>query len=443
MSAKTEMNDSSTMMVYGGAVATFVAAVPKTPVNRELRDTDVLKMASWGLNNDLPQLIITELKRNQDLGSLLDLQARIMYAGGVDYELMDPETYEPLENQVDKDIEAFLKRNWMYPIQACQDFYRFFNVFPEMILTENRDKIKWLIGRKANECRYASQNSSGKIPKCYINSNWPSANPEDKETLKYPVLDPVMDQPEALRKRKDGVNYIYGLSFPTGETYYSIPNWWALKSSKWLELANKIPAFKLAMMNNQISLKYHIQFPDYYWEWRYPTWKKMSEGEKTEKKQKEIKTIVDMLQGEENSGKTLVTGYKFDEHHNKEYPGIKVEPIDDKIKDGIYLEDSVEATIKIFTALGVDPTILGIVPSKGGSSLGGSNKREALNIYISIIQTHIDLVLRPYDFISDYNGWNNDKQIVRWHFKAPLLQTLDQVTPKDRETVPQESKSKL
>lgn len=428
------LNEETELVVSGAAIAIFDNSgdAPQKVVNREVREQAASKLIKWGDDNDLPQKILAELKKNSDLAAMLDLQARIMYTGGVDYELMDPITYQPLEKQADAEIEAFLKRNWMYPIQASQDFYKFFNFFPQFTLTNNRRKIKWLVAHPANWCRYALQDSNGKIKKCYVNANFPDAEVNDKETLDLPTIDPILDLPENLQKRNDGPHYIYGLSYPTGETFYSVPIFWGLKEGKWLELANRIPAFKLALMKNQVTVKYLIKFPSTYWAFRYQNWSKMSDLQKKEAKTKEIKTVVDYLQGEENAGKTLTTT-TYKEPGRTDYTGIEITPIDDKIKDGVYLEDGVMAHIKFFTALGLDPAILGVVPGKGGSNRSGSDKREAITMYLRLIQMHIDLVLKPYDFVSEYNGWNNDKQLVRWFFREPNLATLDQVTPKKRD----------
>ena len=435
--AAIELNEENQVMVYSSAIATFGDAVtPKKVVDQEILDSASEKIALWGDQNDFPQQILAEIKKNSDLGSLLHLQARVLYAGGVGYRLIDPKTGEPLKNQINPEIRAFIKRNWQYPIQSAEDFYRFFNFFPQFTLTKDRSKIKWLTAHPANKCRYSLQDKSGNISTCYVNANWDQYKAEDKSTLKLPVIDPMFFEAESLRKDRRGSSYVYGMSYPQGETYYSIPNWWALKKSKWLELANKIPAFKLALMNNQVTIKYHIQFPETHWEFISPGFKNQDKEKKKQIKQDEIKKIVDLLQGEEKAGKSIVSGYQVDPHTLKEYPGIKITAIDDKLKDGIYLEDSVEATIKLFTALGLDPAILGIVPGKGGSNRSGSDKREAIQMYTQLIQPHADLTLRPYDFAADYNGWNNENQLVEFYYKsAGDIPTLDKVTPSQRENI--------
>src|SRR5690606_37166661 len=135
------------------------------------------------------------------------------------------------------------------------DFYKFINVFPELILTANREKINWLVARPANWCRYGIQNKAGDIDKCYVSTEWGSTLVTDEKVLKRPVLNPVYDMPEELRDNKKGLNYMYPLSYPSGRTYYQLASWNAIRKSKWLELANKIPAFKLSVMKNQISIK--------------------------------------------------------------------------------------------------------------------------------------------------------------------------------------------
>lgn len=436
MAEEIVINEGATTMVFEHAIATFETQTPRTTVDKDEKNLSAEVIALWGESNNLPDLIIEQIEKNSDLASLLHLQARIMYAGGVDYELLDPTTYKPLEKQVEPEIEAFLKRNWHYPIQACEDFYRFFNFFPQFTVTQNQQKIKWLIAQPANRCRLSKQDSNGNIKRCYINTKWGDSKPEDPDTLKYGVINAITDQPENVKERNDGPHYIYAMSYPQGKTYYAVPNWWALKVSNWLELANKIPAFKLALMKNQMTIKYHLQFPDTHWKFVYPNWDSFDAKTKVEKKEAEVKKIVDLLQGEKNAGKTIVTGYHFDIIQFKEYPGVKITAIDDKIKDGMYLEDGVMATVKLFTALGMDPAILGIVPGNGGSNRSGSDKREATMMYTQLIQPHVDMVLKPYDFAADYNGWNNDAQLVRFFFKsAGVLPTLDKVTPAERNNI--------
>jgi hypothetical protein len=445
MSKEIYANDSYDLVVstLGEALYEFSDGPDPKPVkDHKSTQLSTSKIHPWGDDNNFPGEIMAELEKNSDLGSFLDLQARTLYSGGVTYDVYDIEAGELIPGKKIPEIEAFIFQNWYYPIQAAVDFYKFFNVFPEFTLSKSRKKINWLICRPANQCRYETQNvKTGVIDHCYINANWAESIVEDKYTQKRRVLNPILDLPSQLQGRRDTNTdtYIYPLSYPTGRTYYQLANWNALRKSKWLELANMIPEFKLAMMKNQLSIKYHIKISSEYWRQKYEgRWESFTPEEKVTKKQEAIAAINTFLKGASNAGKSLTTNMGWDKAVGKEIPGVEISAIDDKIKDGVYLEDSVEATIKIFSALGLDPSILGIVPGKGGSNRSGSDKREALNIYISLIQPHANLLLRPYEFISYYNGWNTAKQLIQWRFKAPLLQTLDQVTPKKRHTIPDE-----
>lgn len=429
------VNVAAATVAYGALATDYSTKQPKKPVDEYAKTTQSTKHMYWGDNDDLPDQFIKAMEHNETLGAAIDLQARLMYAGGLDYDLVDPMTDLPLEKPKSPEITSFLRKNWHYTMQATLDFYKFMNFFPQFTVTKDRSKIAWLTAKPANMCRFGVQDNQGNINRCYIRANWSDYSASKKYELDLPIVNPIYDDAERVRARKDGPHYIYGMSYPSGKTYYSIPNWWALKTSKWLDLANKIPVFKMALMSNQVTIKYHIQFPDTHWEFRYPGFSKEKPEKQKELKEKEIKVIVDTLQGAEKAGKTLVTAIQTDPRTKELYPGIKIEAIDDKIKDGIYLEDSAEATIKIFTALGLDPSLLGIIPGKGGSNRSGSDKREAAAIYISFIQMHVDLVLRPLEFVADYNGWNTDTQLVKWRFKKPFLQTLDDVTPSKREMV--------
>lgn len=398
------------------------------------------KVALWGANNDFPQIIEREIKKNPDLGTVLDWQARALYAGGLTYKVMveDKEGNATYKDRVIPEIEAFLKRNMQYRTHAPVHFYKFFNVFPEFTLSLDRSQIIALTAKKPTQARFGLQNSKTKlIDILYLSSRWTDgAGPDDPDTVKIPVIDPSVYTAELLRMRNDNLHYIYPISYPGEETYYTLAKWDSIRQSKWLELANSIPEFKIALMKNQLSIKYHIQMPDYWMSWKFPDYEALKK--KDPKKAKalvngEIKKFEDFLVGIKNAGKSITSVFKTD-NLGKPWPGWNITAIDDKLKDGAYLEDSVEATMKIYSAVGVDPALAGITPGKSGNSRNGSDKREALNIYLSLCQMHEDLILQPYYFISDYNGWTAKHGHIVWSFIKPYMQTLNQVTPSKRET---------
>lgn len=407
---------------------------PQSAKRDESNEPTDYKIANWGDNNDWPQLVDKDLETNTDLWRSLDMNARALYGGGVEYEVYNLETGETSKKKI-FEIEQFLFQNAKYPLQATGDFYKYANVFPEIIVNKPKTKIFWLSSHPAGHCRYELQDKSGIINNCYINANWgDQANWDDKLTLKRPVLDPWVDMPENLADKSEGPRFIYPLSFPSGKSYYQLPIWNGIRNNGWLKLANDIPKLKAAVMKNQMTIKYHIKFPDYYWSWKYPDWDGLDSKKKKALKKAEFDAIKKWLSGAENAGKSIATGYKTDPDTLKAYPGVEIIPIDDKLKQGIYIEDSTEASIKLFAAAGIDPSLFGFQLGGKGSNLSGSDKREAYNIFVSFMKPYQDIILRPYDFISWFNGWNNRKELIIWKFSRSFMQMLNAVTPSQRET---------
>ena len=358
--------------------------------------------------------------------------------GGLSFKFVDPYDETPVDkSSVDKqhlkEIKQFMKKSWSYPIHAAKNFYKLINVFPQIQLQLVRKKITGLFVREANWCRLGLQNKSGIIEDVYINANWPDALHNDKGTIKVSYLDSVYDTPDDIRD-DDELNYILHLYYPTGKSYYQLAEWNGVRKSR-LPLLNQIPDFKKAIMENQITIKYHIKFPDYYWKNtfgdEYEGW---SEKKKAKARQKEFTRINDFLKGIKNAGKSIATTFMTDPMSTKEFPGVKIEELGEKFKkDGLYLEDETDATIKLYSALGFDPTIFGI-NSGTNQNRGGTDKREAWNMHVAAMTPHSQIILKPFEFISDYNGWNTEEYEVKWFFNNAYMQTLNQVTPEKRDT---------
>ncbi|GAB2553173.1 hypothetical protein [Rufibacter soli] len=406
-------------------------------------ETSTEQVAAWGASNDFPQIIEREIMKNPDLAAALDWKARALYAGGLTYKVMkaDADGNATYVDSVIPEIEAWQKRNLQYRITAPHHFYKFYNTFTEMVLSLDRSQVLFLKAQDPKKCRFGIQNPKTLlIDKVYISSRWAAgATPADKANVKpLPVIDPTLWTPEMVKMRTDGLNYIFPISYPTGNDYYQLAHWDSIRQSKWFELANSIPQFKIALMKNQLTIKYHIQMPDYWMEWKYPGFKGLKPDKQKALTTAELQKFDDFLVGSKNAGKSLTSVFRTDPNM-KAYPGWSITAIDDKLKDGAYLEDSLEATIKIFSAVGVDPSLAGITPGKSGTNRNGSDKREALNIYLSFCQMHEDLLLQPYDFVSEYNGWNKKYGQIVWSFIKPYMQTLNQVTPSQRETTPSDA----
>ncbi len=300
------------------------------------------------------------------------------------------------------------------------DFVWFRNTFPSLILSLNRKEIVGVKRNPAIECRWGKQNTSnGMIEKCIIDANWISTDRTYARTID--VVDPLFDTVEKI-KEGGSYEYIYPTSYvDVDNKFYHLADWDSARTSGWLPASLKIPAFKSALMDNQMTIKYHLKVSPEYWAWKYPDYDAMKVEDKNTCKTLFVQEFNQKMKGTDKAGITLLSLMKLDSM-GKEIPGLSIEAIDNKIKDGIYIEDSNEASTHILTSLGVDPTLTGNGPGKNFGSGSGSDKRVAYNIYMSSIRPWQDLLLQIFGVVRDYNGW--DPELV-FRFRNSLVTTLD------------------
>lgn len=418
---------------------------PQTVLPDDLEESRSLDVAYWGTKNDFPQQVEKHIESNPDLGNVLQYKALKLYSYGITYKAMvaDEEGNAQYIDLIIPEVERWLRRNRDYYLKACVDITKYYNIFPQLVLSLDRKRIEYLKCSETKECRFEIMDPTlGYSKKVFLNPNWDRGGTiTEKKTVEIPVAHPLYYPPELLRERRDGLNYIMPISFPTGKKYYQLATWNTIIASQWLELANSIPKFKLALMNNQVTLKYHVQMPDYWMEWKYPKYKTLSKEEQKKLVDSEVKKFDEFLVGVEKSGKSITSIFKTDPATGKEWPGWRITPIDDKLKDGKYIEDAQEATTKIYSSAGVDPALGGFTPGKSGANRNGSDKREAGNELYTQLFAFEELICQPYEYVTEYNGWDalatqqlkGREAMLVWGSIKAFQQTLNQVTPAERE----------
>jgi len=414
---------------------------PSVPKRSTDEDAEADEFIHWGDYNDFP-LVARELKESSpDLVSALDWKARALYASGISFSIVDPFTEEALPptpeiRKLAFKVQRFLFDNRSYLLAAAIDITDLFHGFAEMILDESRTEIKRINCLPGYQCRLSKKNPDGLIPFVFVHPDWANhLGKGDKKQQKIPAINPMVHSPEDIREETGGsFRYVYPLLYPASKPSYQLPHWFSIKKSGWLDFGNMIPEMKKAILTNLTLIRYHIQMPDYWMTDRYKNWGSMTDATRVAAIKKEFKVINDVLTGPSNAGKSIYTMFKTMTATGKEYAGWKITPVDDKMKDGALLADSSEATIKVFSATSIDPSLHGIIPGKGGSNRSGSDKREALNIYMSLSTAISDILLEPFRFAGWYNGWNTADRMVKLDIQKPILQTLNAVTPSKRET---------
>lgn len=387
-------------------------------------------VAPWGPANNFPQQVIADLEKSSVIGPVLDWKTRAVYGKGVVYGRV---SYDEKGNEIfvrfkDPRIDAFFRRSKIrrYAFEGLQNLNTFYNAWPELVLTLDRSEIYSLAMVDTAYGRYSVPKPGRPVPDwLYISANWPDAAPGDGYTERVPVLDAYADAVEALREDKRGYKYIYPLSLPSpGKALYQLAAWNSIRRSGWLDVAYAIPEFKKALFKNQLSIKYLIEVDVRYWEWKFPDWKEKKEGERKQIIQTELDEFEQKMAGVDGTGKSVLAVTMPDPQNTGGTVHVfKITAIDDKIKSGVLVEDSQEASSHIYTALQVDPTLAGISPGKGVGAGSGSDKRVAFNAFVATHSFYQDLLLELLELVRDYNGWGDD---IEFRFLNPQINTLDQ-----------------
>lgn len=269
--------------------------------------------------------------------------------------------------------------------------------------------------------------NSLRIENLYYSKRWPI--PKEEEYVKIPALDidfPLWDLQSRmmLGKVKPGASFILPIRLQEdGNTYYEETYWNGIRNT-WLPIASNVPAMKLAIMRNQMTLKYHIKIPYEYWTWMFrDEWDSWDAKTRTNKISSTLDDMNEFLTDVENTGKAFISHYSTDLNTGKAIGEWTIEAIDNKLKNDAYLPDSQAANSEILFALGIDPTIIG-QSSPGGSKDGsGSNKREAFTIAQALLTPDRQQTLAVAEFIRDFNGWPEEMQFG--HRDLDVSETLD------------------
>jgi hypothetical protein len=313
----------------------------------------------------------------------------------------------------------FSRATRRYLRQSSKAYYWFKMIFPELVLSKDRRKIVSLSSTRPEYCRF--QKGTNGPANVLIDGNWQDGFLQKQSTTTtVPLVNPY-DDPVAQVRADRSYKYIYPISDASpGTSYYQEAEWHSVINSGWLNVAKEIPVFKRALFENQITIKYIIEVATWWWNWKYPGFDSFTTDKKRELIEAEHKRFEDFMANSSNAGKSLMLTINSQPEFNREFSGWKINAIDNKLKDGIYIEDSQEASSHIMYALAVDPVLRGFTPG-GQTQNSGSEKRVAWNNHIMLTKPHQDDILEVLEFVRDYNGWDpNLKFWFRNYYQATM-----------------------
>lgn len=390
---------------------------------------------SWGPNNALPQTIIANCNQSPELLSLLDYYHTVLYGAGLYYEVydgVDKTGKHVWKEAYDSEVEdwmAFNQVNESY-LDACVDFAWFNHTFPELIKNKRGNKIAQITTQEASFCRFGFQNDEGYSDKVFINANWPRASATDALTIPVTALDPsdLFKVQRAMAMPDD--KFILPVSYPMpGCLIYQAAGWHSIFPAGWFKLSKLIPVLKLAMMQFQMVIKFLIEVPQRFWELRAEdigkVWKDMSPAEKKRLKRDVSDEINKFLVGAENAGKSFMSTFGIDPKTGQKIPGVTITALDDKIKDGKYIEDGKEASSQFRMGVGIPSTLINSTGS--GSDMGAGSGTDA-RVHYDIFSARLDprrmKILAPYNFAAQFNGWTQRMAGFRFNVRKIVIDSL-------------------
>jgi hypothetical protein len=384
------------------------------------RDTSVaLPYADWGTNNDLPIKMAEDIEECGVLSAALDAKARIAVGKGLQPFLLmgvDKEGKEDLEWVSDSEIHDWFELNdsFGYNINCIYDRCSYGWSPTQLLLSRNRNKINRIKRTDVVTARLEKKDKNGFINNLYLSADWEQYNQANSEFVKkIPILEEGAEYLDII-ERSSGYEFaIINRQLRNGRGYYPPPLWYSAK--KWVDHAKSIPAMKNAMMNNQMTVKYLVTISMSYWRRIHKQWDNYTPQKRQEIMDAKLEEIDKYLSGVDNQFKSIFTTSYIDPVTKQEMADIKIEVLDDKVKDGKLLPDSAAANSEILFALCVNPALVGAGQPGGAyaNNAGGSNIRESYLVQLMLLEWERRDSARIFNIVKQYNGWSKRLEVER------------------------------
>lgn len=400
-----------------------VAQADETPEEAE-------KMIPWGTDNMFPNDLVESARYDTVITPGLRFKTQMQFGGGVAHGLIeiDPKTNkEVFRPQRIPEVVKFLRDSGDSIFTALYDLNFFSNAFLMLHFTADGKKATRfsIHNSRAKNCRHKKKNTVGDFTQVVVKPELSNLNATETSSQTYSVP-PTYDACQWLKDKKPGVVIIPLREIDHGNSYYSVPDWNTARESKWMEVSKDIANFKKFLIENQITLKYHIEIDPKYWPSLFgkDDWKSWDQERRKSKVKEHFDFMSDWLTKKENQGKSFMTGFAESAHlSDKQISLVKFTPLENKFsKDGVYIEDSKEASDHKISALGSHKDIIGSSPGNTIGSGSGSGNRVAFNQRVSMSKSIQDLVLAPLYLVAEFNGWGDD---LEFRMRESLITTLD------------------
>lgn len=382
---------------------------------------------TWGKNNLLPQEREALVLDNNIVPELMGTKRDITVGGGL---MCYREVFEGGKRRIEEEDFPAAAKEWFdalpeknggqdieaYFLKACRNLIFHSNTFTEAVrnLGGKIDSIEAL------ECRHMrpeKMNNLGEILNWYWSGNWKDYRKPEFAPMKIPAY-----RREIMKQNRFIIHCMDDL---LSDDYLGIPTWWGGRA--WIECANAIPIFHINNLRNGYTIRWHIEIPkDYFWDY---TSLQNTQVEKDNARQKETEArmafltrLNEFLAGYEQAGRAIITDYEINKVAGKEFPGIKITPLNADLKDKALLDLFEKSNDANISGQGVHPTLAAIQTQ--GKLSSGSEIRNAFTMYVAI-KTPVkrDILLKPLHYVHRVNGWGAG---LKWGFRDIEITKLDE-----------------
>ena len=388
-----------------------VAAAKTTPPVPTWTDPGY-RWAYWGDNDQLP----TTMRKKVELVPIAGatLKKKIDFMVGEDLQWFKTDELRKFGNKAEQvyvpEVEDFMEMNrveteW-WPAQ-CADYCLPFNCFSELVMSNDRKKVRGLYHISAEHGRLAKANNSNQIDWLLYSMHFPFGT-ADSDTNRVAIPLYKWYDREAFLNGLRVPKFAWHSRYPTPGMIYYARAWWLglFKENGWMDVSASVSKIVSAMQKNQMALKYIIAIPEAYFIIRYPEWTTFESAQRQEKIDAKVKELNDYLSGVDNVFKSIAYVFKENEITGAGIGKIEIIAVDDKAKTGTWVPDSYAADAQIVQGLGMDPSQIGLAPQGGSMGAGsGSDKMQSFNQLTLLNTTDQRIVLEPLNFISKYNNW--------------------------------------
>lgn len=335
---------------------------------------------SWGADNNWPLNIQGLLKKNNLGPTVLENLTGVGFGQGVGYYTLgrDEKSTKVKNYPCIDEVESFIEDSELQInyIKHLTDIGYYNNAFPSLHMNRKGNYIPRVSHNEAFSMRLGKK-KGGVVKNIYQKGDWQDDTEKYKTFPAVNDLDPLSSLLEYSKdkRRYDKPIVMHSYKHSPSRWFYKEPSWIGItRKGGWLHVANDIPEIIQSAHANSMTIKYHVQIPSSYYEWKHgdlkngkpfstlPPEKRKEIVDKTHKK------IEDHLAGKQNTMKTLLTHLFYDETSGK-YEGFKITPIGD-VKENPFIPKAQEANIQLLAAFDYHPTHVGL--SSGTSNLGGN-----------------------------------------------------------------------